>query len=250
MTSRFLTRVLPILAALALGGCADLLRALAPASEGQIRAEDTPYEGGKRHLAAGRLGLAANDFREALDEDPGSIEALNGLGVAYDRMGRHDQAVRAYARALALDPGSAQTLNNMGYSYLLQDRFDLAVAFLRDAYARRRGDPVIAGNRRVAEVALARAGGPRPARDAAAPAPAEPETHARFKPRIERTARGVQTLVTRPPPVPALAEVAEADPLPGFLASPMALTDARGMPLRRAGGLPQQTGRREAEAVP
>ncbi|MFQ5467334.1 MAG: tetratricopeptide repeat protein [Kiloniellaceae bacterium] len=188
----------------------------------------TPYAQGRRHLVAGRLGLAVAAFRAAVARDPGSLEALNGLGAAYDRMGRYDLAARAYEKALALDPGAPRTLNNIGVSYLMQNRLDRAVAFLRGAQARARADSSILANRRVAEAALARAGGP-PVRGAvrggarrggaAAGAPRGP-----FRPRIERTSRGVQSLITQPPARrerSALPANAGPDMTLGYLAAPM-----------------------------
>jgi len=215
-----------VFALLGLGGCAQISGLLDPARATPAGAEGD-YAAGKRHLAAGRTGLAIRRLRAAVKTAPESLAALNALGAAYDRLGRHELAARAYARALAIDPRSAQTLNNIGYSYLMQDRLDLAVAFLRDANAERGGDPVIMGNRRVAEEALAKAGGPPPAhplnRQAAGAARRAP-ADGFFRPRIERAGPGVQRLITRPR-VSSLGPgrpVADARRLPEFLAAPMA----------------------------
>src|SRR3546814_1730888 len=53
-------------------------------------------------------------FRKALRANPESIDALNGLGAAYDRIGRFDLSRNYYERALGLDPGSRITLNKIG----------------------------------------------------------------------------------------------------------------------------------------
>ena len=208
-----------VFASLALGACAGL-------TEDGGYGDLSFYGRGKLHYNAGQYGLAVKHFRSAVDREPGSVEALNGLAASYDRLGRYDLATRYYGRALGADPESTQTLNNIGYSYLLQKRFDLAVAYLRDAQSRDKKDPVILTNRKVAEVAYQEADLKRSAETAraepieglrvrpaelvearpniritvAAAPPARPATPPRgpVKPWIERTAPRIQTLVTQP----------------------------------------------------
>ncbi len=212
-------RLTGLAVSLALGGCAGLAGEFGAA--GDKLAGMTSYERGKVHYNTGRYGLAVRHFRVAVDREPGSVEALNGLAATYDRLGRYDLSARYYERALALDPESSQTLNNIGYSYLLQKRFDLAVAYLREAQSQDETDPVITANRGAAEVAFQEADLKRAAEDAAAPraasapagvgeraaparvaeAPAAPPARPardQVRPWIERTAPRVQTLVTRP----------------------------------------------------
>ncbi len=222
-------RFVAVFASLAFGACAGL-------TEDGESGDLSFYGRGKLHYNAGQYGLAVKHFQSAVDREPGSVEALNGLAASYDRLGRYDLATRYYGKALASDPESPQTLNNIGYSYLLQKRFDLAVAYLRDAQSRDRKDPVILANRKVAEVAyqeadltrsaeMARAGTvqaepaqtepseglrARPAelveakpnvRITVATAPSArlaPPPRGRVKPWIERTAPTIQTLVTQP----------------------------------------------------
>jgi len=182
---------------------------------------ETPYQAGKREFALGQYGLALKSFREAVNLDPTSVEALNGVAAAYDQLGRFDLSARYYGRALALAPDSTQTLNNIGYSYLMQERYDLAVAYLRDAYTRDAHDSVVVANRRTAEVALededlraAKKQGPLA--ELPATEVAEPRQEAK-KPWIERTAAKVQTLVTEPQY--ALVEAAAAAGVPPEVAS-------------------------------
>src|SRR3546814_8645826 len=83
------------------------------------------YTRGKAQIAAGNASLALDGFRKALRLNPNSIDALNGLGAAYDRMGRFDLSRNYYEQALGLDPDSRITHNNFGYSLALQvKRFD------------------------------------------------------------------------------------------------------------------------------
>lgn len=157
MTShRLLRRLLRPLAAsvavLLLASCApgiDLRAASAGFDTALADGAAGLYAAGKEHFAAGRLGSAVQAFRRASHLDPGSVEALNGLGAAYDRLGRPDLADDAYLRALTLAPDDAVTLNNMGWSRLLRGQPQLAAVYLHQAAALRPDDATIAGNRRV-----------------------------------------------------------------------------------------------------
>jgi tetratricopeptide (TPR) repeat protein len=210
-----------------LAGCADLPRWMGgPDSEAAGTMPDSAYNLGKMDLAAGRAGLAVRHFRDAVDQAPGSLDALNGLAAAYDSLGRHDLAARSYARALALEPDSAETLNNIGYSYLRQGRFDLAVAFLRDANRRDADAPIILENRRVAEIALANVGGPAPRYPISTTAIGPEKLSRSPYPRLVRSGRAVQTLITRPhlsaaPPRPIRSMDRQAAVLPRYMRAPL-----------------------------
>lgn len=94
-----------------------------------------PYADGKRHLAEGNYELAAQRFGQALAHDGRSLDALNGLGVAYTRLRRFDSAETQFERALQIDPTNAATLNNYGWSLIEQGRLREARAFLELARA-------------------------------------------------------------------------------------------------------------------
>src|SRR6185369_9054130 len=83
--------------------------------KGQTETKLTDYELGKRSLQLGNLGLAISAFQKELALNPNSTAALNGIAIAYDRLGRHDIAQRYLDLALALDPKSVVTLNNYAY---------------------------------------------------------------------------------------------------------------------------------------
>jgi tetratricopeptide (TPR) repeat protein len=107
-----------------------------------------PYADGKRHLAEGNYELAAQRFGQALTHDGRSLDALNGLGVAYTRLGRFDSAGTQFERALQIEPTDAATLNNYGWSLIEQGRLREARAFLELArrHATEAEAPVIAAN--------------------------------------------------------------------------------------------------------
>src|SRR5687767_1972656 len=80
------------------------------------------YGAGKRHLVEGATGLAIDAFRHAVRLDPKSIDALNGLAAAYDRIGRFDLSRRYYEQALGIEPNAQFILANLGYSLMMQGR--------------------------------------------------------------------------------------------------------------------------------
>lgn len=94
-----------------------------------------PYQRGKALLASDDAVGAVAAFRAALVADPQSVDALNGLGIAFDRLGRYDIARGYYDMALVLAPESPLVLNNLGYSLYLQGQDAAAIPVLQRALA-------------------------------------------------------------------------------------------------------------------
>ncbi|API60614.1 hypothetical protein BSL82_16055 [Tardibacter chloracetimidivorans] len=146
------------------------------------------YSRGKAQLAAGNASLALDGFRKALRLNPKSIDALNGLGAAYDRMGRFDLSRNYYERALGLDPDSRMTLNNFGYSLALQGKRVEAQAML--ARAEQGAEDTVAGIAARNLAALTPSAGER--------AQARPAERATTRSSwVERLSVNTQLLVTR-----------------------------------------------------
>jgi tetratricopeptide (TPR) repeat protein len=146
-----------------------------------------PYEDGKRHLAASRYQVAIERFGQALANDRRSLDAMNGLGIAYSRVGRFEIAQTYFERALQVDPTSALTLNNYGWSLAEQGRLRDAKPFLELAlrHAEDPDLPVVAAN-------IESIGRPRPpALVAALDRDRRPETHGH---RLIRVAANVYRL--------------------------------------------------------
>jgi len=96
--------------------------AFQPQAELNIRAVDSqqltgdetnPIAEGRAKLALGQNGLAISAFRAALREQPESADAYNGLGIAYDRIGRKDLAQRYFELAVAGAPDNAKFNGNL-----------------------------------------------------------------------------------------------------------------------------------------
>jgi tetratricopeptide (TPR) repeat protein len=78
---------------------------------------------------------AIEEFKMAVETDPGHVKAYNAMGVSYDALGDHARATASYAVALEIDQKLDYVLNNLGYSYLLQGRTDLAIENFKKAIA-------------------------------------------------------------------------------------------------------------------
>jgi LytR cell envelope-related transcriptional attenuator/Tetratricopeptide repeat len=89
----------------------------------------TAYEQAKRYLAIGDIGLAVESFQRELADHPNSVPALNGIAIAFDRLGRGDVAQKFLDRALSVEPDSAITLNNLAYLNLAQGNAAVAAAY-------------------------------------------------------------------------------------------------------------------------
>lgn len=104
-----------------------------------VQSADESYITGKRLLAADDAVGALAAFQRTLTASPNSVDALNAIGVSYDRLGRADLARSFYEAGLAIDPASPRLMNNLGYSLFLSGDRAAAITPLRVAAAS--GDP-------------------------------------------------------------------------------------------------------------
>jgi Flp pilus assembly protein TadD len=215
MTPRHTARLAPLALGAALAGHAA---ADAKAEDpGKIRMTGPdPIAGASAEAARaqGRLLLQGNNvpqalqaYRQALAQDPESIEALNGIAVCYDRLGRFEDARLHYETALGIDPTSAMLLNNYGLSLYLQGDVRGAERFLRMAAAA--GDPDVQAASLRTLARIERDGRTAPRADALRLAAAEP---APTGPAIVRTSGHEQRLVLAPQKSAAPVQMAAALP--------------------------------------
>ncbi|OEC34880.1 hypothetical protein A7D25_11885 [Pseudomonas sp. 21C1] len=88
---------------------------------------------GRAHLALGQAALAEHDFRCAAHAQPNNLQALNGLGVAYNLQKRDEDARQQFEKALAIDPGYSPALNNLALSWLASGDSSRAIGLLNQA---------------------------------------------------------------------------------------------------------------------
>jgi len=110
----------------------------APSTESdKIAEQDIPttdhYKRGKYYIEKGYNGLAINQFKLALLEDPNNIKILNAVAIIYQRLDRPDMAEQAFREAIILDTNSALTMNNFGYFHLTQGRPRQAISYFETA---------------------------------------------------------------------------------------------------------------------
>ncbi len=60
-----------------------------------------------------RFGMAAADLEHALTLNPNNYQAIYGLGLIFEVVGKPDQALEAYSRALAIHPNHEEVTNAM-----------------------------------------------------------------------------------------------------------------------------------------
>lgn len=99
-----------------------------PVGEQRAATPDEAYAEAKLQLERGNIGLAVDGFRKAVRRSPDSVDAMNGLAVAYDRLGRFDLSRRFYELALAADPANPKVRHNLVVSLRLQGRNQEAAA--------------------------------------------------------------------------------------------------------------------------
>jgi len=134
-------------------------RVVRPAAAGATRPDPgmwVPVIDGipKDNLSQGRALLEHGYVQESIsvlsiaaaEVGPGLAEANNLLGIAYDRIGWHRQAIAAYQRALTIAPKDAFVLANLGFSLYLADDYQGALKRLQQASKLAPGTPVIYNN--------------------------------------------------------------------------------------------------------
>lgn len=93
---------------------------------------------GRAHLSLGQAALAERDFRCAVQAVPNDLQALNGLGVAYNLQKRDGAAREQFEKALEIDPSYTPALNNLALSWLASGDSGKAIGLLNQA--RSQGD--------------------------------------------------------------------------------------------------------------
>lgn len=98
------------------------------------------YEGlGRSHRELGEFDKAMEAFEKGIALMPPSqaspiyARLHNDKAVAYDMLGKHEEASVEYEKAIKLDPTNDLYYNNKGFSYLLQMRTEEATSAFRKA---------------------------------------------------------------------------------------------------------------------
>ena len=82
---------------------------------------------GRIRTARGQYGSAIGDFQNALARDSSYTDAIGGLALTYDALGRLDEAEAAYHRAIALKPDYWVGYRDLGRFYFKHARYEDAI---------------------------------------------------------------------------------------------------------------------------
>lgn len=66
-------------------------------------------------LGRGQVNEAIATFERVLRQNPNNLDALQGIGIAYRRVGRNADALEIYQRILAIDPNNQLALSTLGF---------------------------------------------------------------------------------------------------------------------------------------
>ena len=88
---------------------------------------------GRALLHHGYVHEAISELSVAASLGDNLVEANNLLGLAYDRLGWHREAIEAYGRALSVKPDDAVVLANLGNSHYMEMNYGAALRRLKQA---------------------------------------------------------------------------------------------------------------------
>ncbi len=89
---------------------------------------DVKYKAGCQLLEAGDYANALVLFNEAIQHNPGRVEAHLGLGEAHRRLGAYDEARDAFRRVVRVDPQHAEAQFKLGQMYIVLKDYEMAKA--------------------------------------------------------------------------------------------------------------------------
>ena len=94
-----------------------------------LRLESTlaaqPQQNSSPHDASSMNNLSMLEFYKALEIDPDSILALNGMGLGFGNFGEYSEAERYFKKSLELDPDNAVTQNYLISIKKVKEKYSL-----------------------------------------------------------------------------------------------------------------------------
>ena len=75
------------------------------------------YDAGLTHFAENDLEAAINAFKELIDTYPNHIDGFLGLGHAYERLSRYDEAIEAVQKAIEINPTDPLAYTSLSMCY-------------------------------------------------------------------------------------------------------------------------------------
>jgi thioredoxin-like negative regulator of GroEL len=132
---------LTVLSLVSVYGCAvpKGTQAETPRIEPVYRVSSSPqtvsaiYQTGRHELGQGRYEAALGQFRQVLQLDPESVDAMNGMAVAHANLGQTEDALRWFAEAIRRSPDLGYLRANHGRLLMKAGRLDDAERELQQA---------------------------------------------------------------------------------------------------------------------
>lgn len=121
-------RSLILLMLLVLAGCATAKSQSEPADSSMRQRSQIHAELGGGYFVQNQLGIALDEFNEAVRLDPSYAPAHAGLGLVHAALRQDDKAEASFKRALQLDPESSESHNNYGTFLCARNRIDESIA--------------------------------------------------------------------------------------------------------------------------
>lgn len=103
-------------------------------AESARESADVQAELGQVYQAVHQPSSAVMQFQRALQIDPSSLTALNGLGLSYLDMKDYARASAMFNECLRIDPRSYSCLDNLGATQLESAQYDIAEKTIAGAY--------------------------------------------------------------------------------------------------------------------
>lgn len=89
---------------------------------------------GRSYLTLSQFEQAVTHFQCALQTNPNSVVALNGMGVLLNMQGDFPEALTYLQKAIELSPSSELVVNNLALTWLSLGEYQKAISLLRTKY--------------------------------------------------------------------------------------------------------------------
>lgn len=113
--------MLTMLMAALLAGCAG--QDARPENDPKRKLAETQVRLGIGYMQQGKMDLALNNLRKALEVAPDMAAAHNAMAILYTQLGEHEKADSHYGTAVSLDPKDSSARNNYGTFLCGQKRY-------------------------------------------------------------------------------------------------------------------------------
>ncbi len=90
------------------------------------KSADAHYNRGIAYDGLGKNQQAIKDYNQTLLLDPKHTEVYYKRGIAYRKLDKYQEAIENYSLAIRLDPNNAEAYNNQGLAFLTLGQFEIA----------------------------------------------------------------------------------------------------------------------------